>query len=71
MASLAQLVAWRDRLEDARYSGVRQVVDANGESIVYKSDNEMRSALAALRHEIAEIGGGVCRTIRFQTSKGI
>lgn len=53
MATLADLIALRDRLKGARYAGVREVRDSNGESISYKSDGEMAKALAALDADIA------------------
>ena len=70
--ALADLTAWRDRLKDARYSGVREVLDASGERIAYKSDGEMAKALAALEAEILA-ASSVRRSsiIRFQTSKGV
>ena len=53
MATLSELQAWRDRLRDARYSGVRAVQDSNGERIEYRSDLELSRAIAAVDAEIA------------------
>jgi hypothetical protein len=66
-----QLVAARDALLDARASGVREVRDQNGETITYKGDREMATALAALDREIAQATGRAApTTLRFRTSKG-
>lgn len=66
-----QLVAARDALLDARASGVREVRDQNGETITYKGDREMATALATLDREIAlATGRAAPTTLRFRTSKG-
>jgi hypothetical protein len=69
-ASLAQLQAWRDSLLEARLSGVREVRDQNGESVVYRSDSEMARALAAADAAIAAAQRTPPNTILFRTSKG-
>lgn len=61
----------RDDLVLARASGVRQVRDQNGETIEYKSDAEMASALRGLDAEIRNMGGVRPQTILFRTSKGL
>lgn len=71
MATLSQLQKWRDDLQDARFSGVRTVRDSNGEEITYKSDSEMRAALAALDSEIAALQRKPTGFVRVQTSKGL
>lgn len=53
MATLGQLIEWRDRLRDARYSGVRRVRDQSGEEVEYRSDSELARAIAAVESEIA------------------
>ncbi|MGQ0565972.1 MAG: phage head-tail joining protein [Gemmobacter sp.] len=70
MATLAQLQAWRDRLEDARFSGVRSARDSNGEEITYASDREMARALATLEAKIAAAGTRPASILYLQTSKG-
>ena len=71
MATLAQLTAWRDRLQEARFAGVRRVRDQNGEEVAYRSDAEMARALAALDSEIAAAAKPRPSTILFKTSKGL
>lgn len=71
MATAAQLRDWRERLQDARYSGTRAVQDSNGERIEYKSDAEMARALAAIDSEIANLQQRRLSIVRFQTSKGL
>ncbi|NOX39620.1 MAG: hypothetical protein GXP05_03640 [Alphaproteobacteria bacterium] len=71
MATLAQLQAYRDTLLDARFSGVREIKDANGETVIYKSDNELARALAAVESEILQLQKPRANTIVFATSKGI
>ncbi|MEC5321761.1 phage head-tail joining protein [Aurantimonas sp. A3-2-R12] len=66
--SLADLVAWRDALFEARLQGVRRVRDQNGEEVEYRSDREMAAALAAAD---AAIAGKRPSTILFKTSKGL
>lgn len=69
---LTKLRKARDGLIDARSQGVLSVRDQNGETVVYKSDKQMASALAALDSEIAGLAGRKSpHTIHFQTSKGI
>lgn len=71
-ATLAQLQEWRDRLFQSRLSGVRELRDSNGETVTYRSDNEMRAALAAADAAIAAAQAGrPVNTILFRTSKGI
>lgn len=71
MATPAQLREWRERLQDARFSGARVVQDSNGERVEYKSDSEMARALAAIDSEIAQLQQRRLSIVRFQTSKGI
>ena len=71
MVTLAQLQDWRDRLKDARYSGVRRVRDSSGEEVEYRLDSELARALAAVESEIA---GAACprQSIIYPlTSKGV
>ena len=71
MATLAQLIEWRDRLKDARYSGVRRVRDSNGEEVEYRSDSELARALAAVESEIAGASRARQSIIYPLTSKGV
>lgn len=71
MATLAQLQDWRDRLKDARYSGVRRVRDSNGEEVEYRSDSELSRALASLESEIAGLSAPRPSIIYPLTSKGV
>jgi len=71
VATLAQLQDWRDRLKDARYSGVRRVRDSSGEEVEYRSDSELARALAAVESEIAGAARARQSIIYPQTSKGI
>lgn len=71
MATVAELQAYRTRLQDARYSGIREVRDANGEAVSYKSDSEMARALAAIDAEISGLQRTVARLSYPQTSKGL
>ena len=71
MATLPELVAARETLQSARLRGVREVRDSNGETIVFKSDSEMATALASVDREIAAMATGrPSRQIIFTTSKG-
>lgn len=71
MATLAQLEEMRADLESARYSGERRLRDANGQEVEYRSDAELRRALAAINSEIARMSG-VSRTIAYPViSKGL
>ena len=71
MATVAELIGFKERLSAARYSGARRLRDQNGEEIEYKSDSEMARALAALDSEIAAATRKPSSIIRFQTSKGV
>ena len=72
MATLADLLAYRDRLRDARYSGARRLRDANGEEIEYRSDRELAAAMAALEAEIKGFSNRRPNNIIYPiTSKGL
>jgi hypothetical protein len=71
VASLAELLAWRDALTRARLTGVRLVRHGDKE-LHYKNDAEMRDALAAADALIAGASGKPSpTTILFATSKGL
>lgn len=72
MATVAELQAWKTRLQEARYSGLREVRDANGESVAYKSDSEMARALDSIEYAIARAAGTKPAGLAYpQTSKGL
>lgn len=71
MATLADLIKWRDALFRARLSGVREITDQNGEKVRYGTDAEMARALAAADSAIAAANRAPSATILFRTSKGI
>ena len=71
MATLADVIRFRDDLRAARYSGARRFRDQNGEEIEYKGDREMAAALSALEAEIAAAQRRPASTITFRTSKGL
>ena len=71
-ASTADLQQWRDTLFQARLSGIREVRDSNGETMIYRSDSEMAAALLAADSAISAIGRArPVLSVRFSTSKGI
>ncbi|MHB0706018.1 phage head-tail joining protein [Roseomonas mucosa] len=65
------LRAQRARLLEMRANGISSTTDQNGERVVFKSDAEMKSALAALDRELAALASGPITSIRFNTSKGL
>ncbi|WP_322414334.1 phage head-tail joining protein [Mesorhizobium huakuii] len=73
MATLPDLVAKREKLLDAVYSGVRTVRDANGEEITYRSQSELKAALVSLNREIQvrESELGCSRIVYPSMSKGL
>ena len=72
MATLTELITWRDALFAARMRGVREFQDQNNEKVSYASDREMAAALAAADRAIANAQAGHSpRTIIFNTSKGL
>lgn len=72
MATLENLIRWRDNLRENRASGVMEFEDQNGERVRYKSDQQMAAALADIDHQIAEINGRATpSSFHFQTSKGV
>ncbi|RWR12045.1 phage head-tail joining protein [Paenirhodobacter populi] len=71
MADVQTLRDYRDKLQDARFSGVRTFRDSNGEEITYRSQGEIERAIAAIDSEIATLQRGRNALIRLQTSKGL
>lgn len=70
MPSVSELTQWRDALIKARLTGLREVRDQNGETVVYKSDQQMASAIAAAESAIAAATRSNPHTIILRTSKG-
>jgi hypothetical protein len=68
--TLSDLQGWRDALFQARMSGV-QSVHYGDHRVDYKSDSEMRSAIAAADAEIAKLQGTRVKEVRLSTSKGL
>lgn len=73
MASLPELVAFRERLIEATYSGVRSVQDATGERIEYRSQRELMAALQSINRaiQVRESELGCSRIVYPVTSKGL
>lgn len=70
--TIASLTDLREKLVEARLSGVLEFRDQNGERVVYKSDAEMARAIDAADREIARLSGTAQpRTTYFKTSKGV
>lgn len=75
MATLDELMGWRDALQRARYAGVRTVEfntgGGGGRSVTYRSDAELRAALAEVERQIAAATGtGPVALIRTTSCKG-
>lgn len=70
--SLTDLQSLRDALIRARFAGVREVQDANGERVQYRSDAEMARALANCESLIAQMQSGQTpNVIKFNARKGV
>ena len=71
MATLTDLIAWRDALHQARFAGVR-AVEYDGRRTEFRSDAEMRAALADLDRRIEAAQGTTrIRMVRIASSKGV
>lgn len=69
---MGKLVAWRDRLREARYNGVRSVRDSSGETVIYDSPESLDRALADLNRMIARLARGHRRNPQYMNlSKGV
>lgn len=69
--NVAELTDMRDALVKARLSGLRSITDSNSESIVYKSDRDMKQAIDSIEFEIGRLTASRPHTIKFKTSKGL
>ncbi len=71
MATLDDLIAWRDALRQARFSGV-QTAEINGKRVTYKSDEAMAAAIADLDDQIGDLQGTPrVRQVRVNSTKGV
>ncbi len=70
MATPAELQAWRDALEDARFSGTK-VAEVGDYRVEYKTDAEMRRALADLDRRIAAATATPVKEVRIYSTKGL
>lgn len=71
MATLAELIAMRDELEAARFSGQRRV-KLNGVEMEFQSGAEMKGALLDLNRKITAASGSTGSPfVTFTTSKGL
>ena len=71
MATVAELQAFRARLQEARYTGVRELRDADGSAVVYKSDAEFAKAIAAVEMELAWATKPPAFPLYLASSKGL
>lgn len=71
MATLAQLYARREQLLAALGSGA-QTVQHGDTAVTYRSVNDIRTALATIENEIANItDSGIVRTYKLTSSKDL
>jgi len=73
MLDLEALKTERDALRKARNKGVSQVEFSSGgvsRSVRYKTDNELRQALADLENQIAALEGRGARSYVVRSHKG-
>lgn len=77
MMTVEELIARRDTLRRARYTGTMTVEFTSGTAgisrkVTYKSDSEMAAALASIEAEISKLTRGPRpRTFHPQTTKGL
>lgn len=70
MADLAQLQTWRAALQAARFNGTR-TVEYDGRKVEYRTDAELRQAIADVEREINQANGGRITCVRIASSKGL
>lgn len=68
--SLEQLEAWREKLQRARFSGVRVIKSEIGETH-YRDDAELQAAIAEVDRQILAAGKKAVSAVRVSTSKGL
>lgn len=67
-----RLLRFREDLQDARFSGIQSFTDQTGERVVYRTQNEIERAIAALDVELAALQNARKPSILYlSTSKGI
>ena len=71
MADIQTLREYREKLQDARFSGVRTLRDSNGEEVTYRSQREIELAIAAIDSEINHLQRWRAALIGLHTSKGL
>lgn len=67
---LATLQAMRDGLQEARAKGHRKY-EIEGMSMEFRSDSELRVAIADLDRQIANLSRPKSGAVTFSTSKGV
>ena len=68
---LFQLLTWRSKLQEARFNGVRRVVDSSGESILYQSAEDLDAAIRNIDSMIRRSARGHIRNPQYlNLSKG-
>jgi len=70
MADAATILARLEALRELRASGAKRSRFGD-EEVEFKSDAEMRAAIADLENQLAALRGRRPSTIRFSTSKGL
>ena len=70
MTTLEQMQARIQRLRDVRANGMAGY-EIDGQSVNYRGDTELSSAISDLESQIADLQGTKIRTVRFTSSKGV
>lgn len=70
MADAAAILVRLEALRELRATGTKRT-RIEDEEVEFKTDAEMRAAIADLENQLAALGGRRSRTIRFATSKGL
>jgi hypothetical protein len=70
MTTIANLQVLRDKLINARASGISLIHD-DTKRIAYKTDAEMAAAIADLDRRIASMQSGGITTVQIFSSKGL
>lgn len=64
---LGQLLSWRSKLQEARFNGVRRVVDSSGESVLYQSAADLDAAIHNIDSMIRRMARGHIRNPQYIT----
>ena len=70
MVSISELMAFRDALLKARYSGTK-TVEYEGRRVSYATDAEMAAALADIERRINGEETGRVTMVRINSNKGV